>query len=458
MSVLELKQNIEHAKEIIREIYVFTNQYNSILSLEQGSKVTIDIKEKKLLKDAIEGLTVQLRIINNTIPVLVNNIGFFKKLDVDGKTKIIKDKIAEKTKENLVRLDYKPSDVQQNVSLTINEKDRKTFLENLSKSNLSINQLKKKYSVEKTPNDFGKPSEYAKLSNRFFRDYSNKLLEKGYLNSLNNNLRKINSQFVVGTYTSMALFSVVLGLFGGILLFILLLFFNIDFNTAIILTPVNASILERVTQVFWVIIALPLLIGALFIYYPQSEAKNLGSRINQELPFVTIHMSAIATAGIEPVKIFGIILKSEEYKYTNLEFRKLLNLINFHGYDLVNALRATARASPSAKLKELLEGIATTITSGGNLHNFLDGHSESLLFDYKLEREKYTKTAETFMNIYISIVIAAPMILMILFVVMGSSGLMFGMTSEVASLFIILVVAGINVLFLTILHLKQPVN
>ena len=171
-------------------------------------------------------------------------------------------------------------------------------------------------------------------------------------------------------------------------------------------------------------------------------------------------MSAIATSGVEPISIFRIILKTKEYKYSSVEFRKLLNLINFHGKDFVGALKETSRTCPSDKMKVLLDGLATTITSGGNLHQYLDKHSESLLFDYKLEREKYTKTSETFMDIYISIVIAAPMIFLMLFVIMGSTGSLvgyLGLSVDALSALIILGIVFINIAFLVFLKLKQPV-
>jgi len=115
-------------------------------------------------------------------------------------------------------------------------------------------------------------------------------------------------------------------------------------------------------------------------------------------------------------------------------------------------------SSPSSKLRELLDGLATTITSGGDMHDFLDKHAETLLFDFRLEREKYTKTSETLMDIYISIVIAAPMIMLMLFVIMGSTGMYFlGLTTEVMSFLIILSIVILNIGFLLFLRMKQPV-
>jgi len=448
-----LKQNIEQIKEILRECYVFTNQLKSIESIESGSKVVINSKEKKLLKNAITSLKTQLKILNNSTPQLLKTISFYKKLSTEPNQPEVK---SSPIKESLIQIGYKPGSNKEKVTVTVSDNDRKTFLENLSMSNLSINQLKRKYSVEKPIRSFGKPSSYAKTANKFFRNTSQKLLNKGYLKNLNQDLRKMNSPFVVGTYVSMMFLTISIAAIFAFILLIILLFCNIGLSFPFF-TLTEEGLLIRFLKYFWIVFAIPSLTGVFMYFYPRGEARSIGAKINQELPFVAIHMSAIATSGVQPLNIFKIIVKSEEYKYSRLEFRKLLNLINFQGHDLVTALKKIAKSSPSGKLRELLDGLAISMTSGGNLHDFLDKHAETLLFDYKLEREKYTKTAETFMDIYISIVIAAPMILLMIFVIMGSTGMYFlGLTTGIMSFLIILAIVILNILFLTFLRTKQP--
>ena len=456
MAIDALRQNLVRMKEIIREMYVFANQLNIIRNLEINSQVVIDNREKKLLNDAVNSLIVQLKILDKSIPELVENITFYKKLTVsEDMPKVHKVETIEAKKE-LVQIKYKPSISKEKIEITISERDRKEFLDNLSKSNLTINQLKNKFSVERPIATFGKPNFYARISNQLFRNTSTKLLTKGYLEPLNRDLRMMNSQFVVGTYASMILFTMMLATIFSFFLLIFLLFYKISLLNGI--SYVEDSILLRFFRVFWVVLAIPIGMGMLIYFYPKSEGKNMGAKIDQELPFVAIHMSAIATSGVEPVHIFEILIKGEEYQNTRLEFRKLLNLINFQGYDLVTALKKVAASSPSTKLRELLDGLATTITSGGDMHDFLDKHAEGLLFDYRLDREKYTKTAETLMDIYISISIAAPMVLLMLFIIMGSTGMYFlGLTTNIMATLIILCLVVLNIGFLLFLRMKQPV-
>jgi flagellar protein FlaJ len=185
------------------------------------------------------------------------------------------------------------------------------------------------------------------------------------------------------------------------------------------------------------------------------EKKSMETKINQELPFATIHMASISESLVEPSNIFRIIISTGEYPNMEREFVKLLNEINVFGYDLVTALRNSAFNSPSRKLSELFDGLATTITSGGNLSDFFDKRAQTLLFDYKLDKEQQTKSAETFMDIYISVVIAAPMILMLLLIMMRVSGLGIALSTGMISLIMVLGVSVVNIIFLAFLQLKQ---
>ena len=76
----------------------------------------------------------------------------------------------------------------------------------------------------------------------------------------------------------------------------------------------------------------------MFAYaYPSLERKSLESRINQELPFATINMSAISGSMVDPTQIFQIIISTSEYPYLKKEFTnnsykndiKLIDIIMF---------------------------------------------------------------------------------------------------------------------------------
>ena len=166
-------------------------------------------------------------------------------------------------------------------------------------------------------------------------------------------------------------------------------------------------------------------------------------------------MAAVSGSMIDPTKIFSIIISTKEYPALEKEFVKIINGINVLGYNLVTVLRLGASKSPSKKLSELLNGLATTISSGGELPKFFNERAKTLLFEYKLEREKSIKADETFMDIYISVVIAAPMILMLLLIIIQISGIGISISISSITILMVLAVTTINILFLTFLHLRQ---
>jgi hypothetical protein len=77
--------------------------------------------------------------------------------------------------------------------------------------------------------------------------------------------------------------------------------------------------------------------------------------------------------------------------------------------------------------------------------------------DYKLERNKYADLAGTFMDVYISILIAAPLVLMMMFIVMNVAGLgMGGLSITTLLVLSIIGIVVVNIIFIVVLNMKQP--
>lgn len=299
-----------------------------------------------------------------------------------------------------------------------------------------------------------KPSVYAAISSRIFSEYSRALVANKNFSGMIDNLLKTNLGLVPSAYISIILFSVLISAGVAVLLFTFLLFFTIS-ATAPFIIPVT-DLISRFLNIFWILFLLPIITFLALYAYPSLERKSLQAAIDQELPFATINMSAIAGSKIEPTNIFNIIVSTGEYPHLKGQFTKVMNEINIYGHDLVTALINSADSCPSKKLSDLYNSLATNITSGGDLGQFFEKRSDTLLLDYRLERERYTRASETFIDVYISIVIAAPMILMLLLMMIQVSGLGIALSPTTISLIMILGVAGVNFVFLMFLRLKQP--
>ena len=437
-----LKNQIAREIKIMKEVALM--QQELAATEEAGEKTLFNTQLKNLqtsLKKANEGVKEELDKIN-----MAKNLGTSQpanpKIPPSWKTAGAKIPSLPATKPGGIQVIAKPVQAQAKpieIKLTHLEKD-------------TIKRLKKKEEKKEIKKEMT-PSNYKRFANKLFYNLSDSLLKKGYFKGMQRNLTRANMNYLAKSYISIIFLSTIISIFAAVFVFGFFMVFNFGVKFPFI-TPVGGSIFQRFLKTFWILFAIPL--GTiLFAYsYPSIERKSQETQINNELPFATIHMASIAESLIEPSNIFKIMIATKEYPHLEKEFIKIVNEINILGYDLVTALKNTAYNSPSKRLTELLDGLATTITSGGDLAIFFEKRAQSLLFDYKLEKEKQTKSAETFMDIYISVVIAAPMILMLLLIMMRISGLGLSLSTGMISLVMVLGVSFINVIFLGFLQLK----
>ncbi|MBI2629777.1 type II secretion system F family protein [Candidatus Pacearchaeota archaeon] len=437
MALENLKNNIKIEKDII----------NGIININSEMQRLGEGQERQLIEQKLKSSVGQLKMVNSSIPQILDSIS-----PVQG----LKEK--EEKVEKLVNINYQNIENGELISATIKKEDENRFVEELRLSKRTLEKLKrgKLHKVEGKYGVYRKAGLYAKISNMLFFNISNHFVKEGKFKRLNSAIRKANLNSLVSTYISMTLFSALLAFILGIIIFVFFLFFSVSFSSPFI-SPAGEITFLMIIRNLAIMIFLPIITALLLYMYPQAEVSGIEGKINQEIPFVAIHMSAIAESGIEPTQIFKIIALSEEYPYTANEVKKIINQINLYGYDLLTALRNTSRETSSKKLAELLNGIATTISGGSDLASFFEKRAETLLFDYKMEREKYTKAAETFMDIYIGVVIAAPMIITLLLVLMAVTGISaMGLTIDALTIVILLIVGLINILFLVFLQLYQP--
>jgi Flp pilus assembly protein TadB len=422
MTLKGLILNVEREKQILKEIF----------SLNENLFILSKKEEKEIIEKKISSLIKQLELLNDSIPSIIENISFFKELPSSSKSK---------GKQSPDILDVSYTHGSDKVNIMINKKDREKFMNELRIDRDIIERLKRKKIPIQTGDisDIKKPNLYKKISNKVFLNMSTQLFKKGHFKGLENNLRKASVPFLPNSYLSMALFS-------SLITFLICV---LSLTLLVIISPPN------LLKYGLIALFLPIFTFFAFYLYPVTESQGMGQKIKNELPFVSLHMAAISGSKIEPSQIFKIIAFGTEYPNTKKEFTKIINQTNLYGYDLITALKNVSRNTPSKALSELLSGIATTISSGGDITEFLNKRSETLFFEYRMDREKYTKEAETFMDIYISLVIAAPMVLSLLLVLMNIGVMNIGIPMSLLNILMIGGIALINVIFIIFLNLKQ---
>ena len=427
--ISDLKKNIESEMALIKEIN------SAIISADSAIG-----NDKAMLEAMISSLVSKLKIINSAIPAIMQDV--YPNVKLSGGL------------ENTNKTERIENFDNPGMSVVLNKKDKDEFMKQHKLAKKLLRKIQKKIDNQEDDVQFKGARGYIKQSNRFFLKRSQQLIEKGYFRDLGKDIKKANLDILFASYVAMILFSSVISVIVGVFIAIFLMFFDISISYPFVM-QYSGGIVSRLWVLLIPIIA-PIATAAALYYYPSTERDSIEKRIDQELPFAVIHMSAISGSGIEPSEIFKIIGLSKEYPFLRKEIRKILNQINLYGYDLVTSLNYVSKNTPSKKLSELLAGLSTTISSGGDLSDFFEKRAETLLVGYRVDREKFTKLAETFMDIYISVVIAAPMILMLLLVMIQVSNINLGFSSTQIGIFIMLIIAILNVFFIGFLHIKQP--
>ncbi len=436
-----LREKVSQEKKIINEV---TSLFNNLSKSKNPA-------EKNLVLSHIASLKKPLEQANQEFLDLLGKTGVARPLNLKTKPPRIQVQPAQQIQSGFQFQQPSPKqEMLKKAKIKLSKKD-KLFSE-LEKETLK-RLGKKRKKVVKTKRK--KPGKYSKIANRFFANYSKSLIKKGKFKNIERNIIKAKLRFTPSGYVSILLLTTLVSAIIGVFIFLFFLFFNVSTELPIV-TLATGGFLIKLLKTFWILFAIPIMAFLFMYFYPSMEERSSAVRINEELPFATIHMAAIAGSMTDPSKIFNIIVSTKEYPYIEREFTRLINEINVYGHDLITALKNISLNSPSKKFSKLLNGLATIISSGGDLPEFFQKRSETLLFEYKIDREKATKTSETFMDIYISVVIAAPMILMLLLIMMKISGLGLALSTSTITLMTVLGVFIINIIFLTFLHLKQP--
>jgi len=267
-----------------------------------------------------------------------------------------------------------------------------------------------------------------------------------FFKSLYLNLRYANIKILSNTYVNIMFF---MSIMSFLISFPLLLIFFLIYKSVFIIALLQS-------------IALASIIGggifAVFYIYPQMKIKQRVRSINTNLPFAIDHMSSVTASGVPPVTMFKLISDSRDYGEVSLEIEKISNYIDLFGYDLITAIRTVSITAPSQQFKEFFEGMINTIEAGGDLKNYLSEKSKEAMMAYRLERQKYVEAIATYSDIYIGILIAAPLFFistLALVSMLGGSVGGFSIDTLIA-LGTYLIIPVLNIFFIIFLEINQP--
>jgi flagellar protein FlaJ len=196
----------------------------------------------------------------------------------------------------------------------------------------------------------------------------------------------------------------------------------------------------------------------MFYSYPSYLFTIRTRSIEANLPFAANHMGALAASGVPPHVIFRMLTDANEYGEIANEARRIVRNVDLFGMDVVSAVRQVAERTPSPQLRSLLMGIASTITTGGDMRQHLQQAARETLSEYRTKRKRYLSTLGTYADFYVGVLIAAPLFFVsVLSMLAIIGGQIAGLSiPAIITLGIYVVIPLLNIIFILFVHLTQP--
>lgn len=169
-------------------------------------------------------------------------------------------------------------------------------------------------------------------------------------------------------------------------------------------------------------ILLGAMVFGILYFLPSLLASSRRKRMDNELPYVASHMSILATAGIPPTRMFKLLEDSKTTPEVASDSNEIVRDVEVLGQDIMTALELERDRSPSSVFAEVLEGMVATIRSGGNLRNYLQDASRTIMDLRRIAAKQLIESLGVFAETYISLMIVFPLLVIVMFSVMALIG------------------------------------
>lgn len=178
--------------------------------------------------------------------------------------------------------------------------------------------------------------------------------------------------------------------------------------------------------VLFALVPLPLISAfstyAIGYFQPDLIASKRSRDINAKLPYALNYIATMASAGMTPERIFSGLAQQPVYGEVANEAAWITRDLRMLGRDVVTALTQAIDRSPSLKFQDLLQGAITTITSGGQLKDYLLSKSEQFILDNRQDQKKFLENLGILAESFITLVVAGPIFIIVMLSVMTTFG------------------------------------
>jgi flagellar protein FlaJ len=180
--------------------------------------------------------------------------------------------------------------------------------------------------------------------------------------------------------------------------------------------------------------------------YPGMKSSGRNGPIDRNLPYIANFLTLLSSSNVPPSVIFESVAKIDTLKEARQEFTNIIRDVQIFGQDLLTSILDNAKLTPNDPLRELLTGYVATIRTGGNATDYLKVTSGQITQERMTKLDAMLESLSAMAEIYIMLLVAAPLLFSVLFVTLGmiGSGTVFGMS--MGTLLYLMTYLGIPVL------------
>jgi flagellar protein FlaJ len=161
--------------------------------------------------------------------------------------------------------------------------------------------------------------------------------------------------------------------------------------------------------------------GMLYIV-PSFLASTRRKKMDHELPYVASHMSILAASGIPPTRMFKLLEDSSTTPEVASDSNEIVRDVEILGKDIMTALELERDRSPSTAFGDILEGLVATIRSGGDMRKYLLDATNTIMDLRRIAAKQLIESLATFAEIYITLLVVFPLLVIVMFSVMALVG------------------------------------
>jgi len=141
--------------------------------------------------------------------------------------------------------------------------------------------------------------------------------------------------------------------------------------------------------------------------------------LDSELSYTLGHMAVLASAGVTLGRMFHSLAEEDSKDVVSQEAKMIVRDMSLLGMDLQHALEAGKRRFPSGACAEFLDGLISASRTGGDLKSYLLRTASSMMLEKRLKARSIGESVGMVAEMYTIILVVTPLLLLIMFAVMG---------------------------------------